>query len=344
MREQISRLYDDVTMPQRCCSRIEEALDTRLAEPEKTRYTMKQEASQRVRLYPLLAALCLILGLMGLALGWEEIPQLQSAQAEPSATQPDWLEVVEDEKNPDVFILVPNSEGGTTRHWINQLLSGDIPTIHIEQQADGTWKYCAVGGEYEGGWLGRKTLGWAEWSGVTWDGDYRLESYAALNSHNAEGTEWFAMAQLWLEEGRGMHKAESPAEGSLPEWLALEDGRLYYIWDGQHTDITKLIAKGGVFTDYSAHVLEDNRYVAVGGSFDPATGDISGLGWAQWQLSDFRGCWRNSYFHNTEDENGDFLPWYQTALEQIGFDNTPVPPLRPEDLENLVARPVLEDP
>ena len=111
-----------------------------------------------------------------------------------------------------------------------------------------------------------------------------------------------------------------------PYYLNEADGRLYFVANMEHIDITELISEEIPFTYIYMDTDGFTHYIAVGGSYSPDP-DTSNVGYGEWisyvensEQTKYGKGWMGGYAdHYWDPETGEDRKWLQVAKDEMGI-------------------------
>lgn len=340
MDKRLTDAFDSMKMPSGCARRIEQALLEKAHNtPEKEEFTVKKAPSGSH--YGWLAAglVCLAAVVVtGFALPSRSEPQettvaTETTVAEETMVVPDWLAI-------DNRTLKMKMDGSFKS--VEWRFDAEEPLLYCDRQEDGTVLYIALGGDYDAS-FGYDSIGWYS---AVWNPDTQTWSLEAewncYDPETGEETPWFtkvldkqdqipALAEakeewengLLYVEGRtsyGMSPGSSYTrvlgEYHTP-FTDYEDGRVYFVSNDEHIDITDQFSEEEPFT----YIYTDRKmvihYIAIGGT--PDNMGYLEMCYGTWESSkafhsSVAGCGVNTWNYETEDRYG----WEQKAKEIFG--------------------------
>lgn len=111
-----------------------------------------------------------------------------------------------------------------------------------------------------------------------------------------------------------------------PHYLNEANGRLYFVANMEHIDITELISEEIPFTYIYMDSDGFTHYIAVGGSYSPDP-DMNNVGYGEWisyvknsEQTKYGKGWMGGYAdHYWDPETGEDRKWLQVAKDEMGI-------------------------
>ena len=111
-----------------------------------------------------------------------------------------------------------------------------------------------------------------------------------------------------------------------PYYLSEADGRLYFVANLEHIDITEMISEEIPFTYIYMDPDGFTHYIAVGGTYSPDP-DINDVGYGEWisyvenaEQTKYGKGWMGGYCdHHWDPETGEDRKWLQVAKDEMGI-------------------------